>query len=283
VTVDGEVLEHEARFGVLRRTGDGVLLDLAAHHQLDDLAEGELLDGPGADGAAVTHHRHLLADPEQLVQPVGDVDDGDTGLRQPADDAEQHLDLRVGEDRRGLVEDEHLGVAGQRLGDGDLLLLGDRQVADRPRRIRLGQAEQRQQLEHPLVLGGPVHPAAAHQLASDEDVLGDGELGEQLRLLVDGLDAVVQRVLRRPQSHRRALELDGAGVGALGSRDDLDQGRLAGAVLADHRVDGARLDAEVGVTDGAHAAVALGDVPQLEPGDHGCPFARTVLCLWDGQ
>ena len=111
------------------------------------------------------------------------------GLGEPADHREQHLDLGVGEDGGRLVEDEHLGVARERLGDRHLLLLGDGQLADRHRGVAGGQAQQLEQLHDLGVLLRPRHPAAPADLAAGEDVLRDGELGEQLRLLVHGGDA----------------------------------------------------------------------------------------------
>ena len=45
----------------------------------------------------------------------------------------QARDLVDAERRRRLVEDDHRGVGGERLGDLDELLLGDRQAARRPR------------------------------------------------------------------------------------------------------------------------------------------------------
>ena len=245
-----------------------MVVDGAADHELDDPPDAELGDGPGPDRVAVAHDRDLVADPEELVDPVGDVDHRDARVGQAPHDAEEDVDLGVGEDRRRLVEDEHLGVAGERLGDGDLLLLGDGQVAHRPGRVALREAEQAEQLEDLLVLPGPVDPAARDDLAADEDVLGDGQLGEELRLLVDGLDAVGHRLLGGGEVHRGALEGHRPRVGRLGAGDDLDQRRLAGAVLADDGVDGARQDLELGVPDRPHAAIPLGDVPQLEPGFH---------------
>ena len=79
----------------------------AADHELGDLAHRELADRVGADRLPVAHHGDLVGDPEQLVEPVRDVDDRDAGGGEPADDVEQHLDLGVGQDRRRLVQDEH--------------------------------------------------------------------------------------------------------------------------------------------------------------------------------
>ena len=75
-------------------------------------------------------------------------------------------------------------------------------------------------------------PAVAH-----EDVLGDAEVGEDHRLLVDRDDTVALRLGRRAQRDELTVEAHFTGVGLMDAGHRLDQGRLAGAVLADERVD----------------------------------------------
>ena len=213
-----ERVEHERR----RAVGDLAVRPLVgqdpADHELGDLAHRQLADRVRADRLPVAHDGDLVGDAEQLVEPVGDVDDGDARRGQPADDREQHLDLGVGQDRRRLVQDEHGRLAGQRLGDRHLLLLGDRERADRHRGVAGGQAEQLEQLDDLGVLLGPGDPAAPADLPAGEDVLRDRELGEQLRLLVHGRDAQGHGVAGRADRDRPALELDRAGVGGLDAR-----------------------------------------------------------------
>jgi len=120
------------------------------------------------------HHGDLVGDPEQLVQPVRDVDDRHTGLLQPPDHAEQHVDLGVGEDRRRFVQDEQLRLAGQRLGDRHLLLLGDRQAAHRRGRVADRHAQQVQQLDDLGVLAaqsivGPLRSSRPRKMFSETD------------------------------------------------------------------------------------------------------------------
>ena len=90
------------------------------------------------------------------------------------------------------------------------------------------------------VHGGAVDAAAGAQwLAAHEDVLGDREVREERRLLVDHRDAGGLGLRGRAEVDVVALEPEGAGVAAVHAGHDLDQRRLAGAVLADQRVDGA--------------------------------------------
>ncbi len=61
-----------------------------------------------------------------------------------------------------------------------------------------------------------------------------------------------------------AVEPDGAGVGRVQARDQVEQRGLAGAVRADQRVDLAGADREAGVADGADAAEMLRDAFDLQ-------------------
>ena len=84
---------------------------------------------------------------ENLDQAVGDVDDRDAAGGELAHDAEQHARLAIGERRRRLVEDQDAAVEGQRLGDLDQLLLGDRKRPDEDGRV--DRTELRQRLAGP--------------------------------------------------------------------------------------------------------------------------------------
>src|ERR1700677_4400720 len=68
--------------------------------------------------------------------------------------------------------------------------------------------------------------------------------------------------------HEVAVEIQLACRRALRAGEDLHQGRLAGAVGAEHRVDLARLDLHRGVVQREHVAVALADVACLEHAGH---------------
>ena len=84
-----------------------------------------------------------------------------------------------------------------------------------------------------------MRPAAAVRLAAHEDVLGDRQVGEERGLLVDHRDAGGLGGGGRGEVDVRAAEPEDAGVALVDAGHDLDQRRLAGAVLADQGVDGA--------------------------------------------
>ena len=108
---------------------------------------------------------------------------------QLAHDLHQLVDLLRREHRRGLVEDQHLGVVGQRLDDLDALLHADRELLDEPVGVDL-EPVPLGQLADPLGRLRPVqHAQAAGLLAAQHDVLGDGEHRDQHEVLVHHADA----------------------------------------------------------------------------------------------
>ena len=110
--------------------------DLPADHlpgQLPGLGLGRLQAG---HDAAVTHDRHHVGGVEDLVELVADQYDGPVLLlHDPAEHGEQLARLGQRQHRRGLVEDEHVGVPTQRLDDLHPLALARGEVVDSGGRI----------------------------------------------------------------------------------------------------------------------------------------------------
>jgi len=73
-----------------------------------------------------------------------------------------------------------------------------------------------------------------------EDVLRDGQIGEEARLLVDDGNAERARVCGPVERHGLAVEHDGARIGLVDAREHLDDCALTGPVFADERMDLAR-------------------------------------------
>ncbi|GAB4101578.1 hypothetical protein GCM10028790_05960 [Micromonospora taraxaci] len=81
---------------------------------------------------------------------------------------------------------------------------------------------------------------------------------------MDDPDAGPLRVARTTERALLAGELDGALVRGVPARDDLHEGRLTGAVLADDGVHLARRDIEVDSVENAYAKEGLADAPEVE-------------------
>ena len=135
---------------------------------------------------------------------------------------------------------------------------------DRPRAGRSGSRSTPSRANSSAVAG--VHglavdaAEAAAGLAAHEDVLGDRQVGEERRLLVDDGDAGVAGVGRAVEDDRLAVEQHLAGVRPVHAGEGLDQGRLARAVLAGERVRLAGEQLQGDVAQGPHGAEGLADM-----------------------
>ena len=81
---------------------------------------------------------------------------------------------------------------------------------------------------------------APHRQIAERQVLGDRQRRNQAQLLRNGDDAGRDRVMRAGEAARAAVDRDLAAIRPMHAAEDAHQRRLAGAVLADQRVDLAR-------------------------------------------
>ena len=106
-----------------------MLGDVPIRHHSDELGNRRR-QRSRADEAAVAQNRRPMSDPGQLLQPVGNVDDGAPFAGESADGGKQLFDLR-GRQRRGrLVHDQDSRTQRERLRDFDHLLLSHAQSGD---------------------------------------------------------------------------------------------------------------------------------------------------------
>ena len=219
-----------------------------------------------ADDPAAAQDRDPVRDLEDLVELVGDEDDRRAALDERAHDREELLGLLRREDGRRLVEDEDVGLAIQRLEDLDALPDADRQVLDEGIGVDL-EAMALRDLDDPGSRGAPVERAdrPAGVLHAEHDVLGDGEDRDEHEVLVDHADAGRDRVARtaelRPALSSMRISPSSGGVEPV---EDVHEGRLARAVLAEQAEDLAGLHDEIDPLIGHDPGEALGDPPQLE-------------------
>src|ERR1043165_5537003 len=136
----------------------------------------------------------------------------------------------------------------------DDLLVGERQRSGARARVDLAAAEVGEE-----VRGARLERIAAQQEArafhTEEYVLGHREMRTERELLMNMGDSCTVLVPR-----------DRAAVGRDEAGEDVQQGALAGAVLADQRVHFAHIEREVDAVQRDGRAEALGDAAQLE--DH---------------
>ncbi len=236
--------------------------ELPAHHLGDDEIGGEALGVPGADVLSVPHDGDLVADAENLVHLVGDVDNGHALGPQLIDDGEEGLHLRRGQGGCGLVQNQHLAVRGDGLGNLHQLHLGHAEAAQ----LGPGVVVQVNLLQHRrgvrihlLMVDGDNGPQALGGIAAHVDILADAPLGNGLELLVHHGDALVQGVQRSFDLDLLPLVNHLALVHVIDAEHALHQRGLSGAVLSHQRVNGAGAEVELRVVQRLDAGEGLND------------------------
>ncbi len=104
---------------------------LAADHHADQLVDAAGGGFHGADGLAVAQYGGPIADAEDLVHFVRDVDDGDAALPEAGNESEEPFGGVVEERTGGLVHEDDARVHAEGAGNGEQLLLSDGERRDR--------------------------------------------------------------------------------------------------------------------------------------------------------
>ena len=237
---------------------------LAPHHGLDQQIPVHL--GHGGEGAhelAVLEDRDGVAQGEDLVHPVRDVENDFALVTQLTDDPKQLLNLAGREAAGRLVEGDDAGVPGQRLGDLHHLPLPQRQVLER----RLGgdvHAKTRQLPGRILIELLPIDDPAPGRQLTEVDVLCHRHLGHQVQLLIDDGDPALQRIDRALKDPLLTGQLHHPCGGRLKTAQDLEQSGLARAVFPHQRVYRALLAGEGDVLQRLDAGKLLADAAKLQ-------------------
>ena len=278
------------------RTGSGShrvgarvhLVDGSPGHHPDHRIRLERLDGQGAYPAAVAQDREAVADGQDLLEPVRDVDDAHALRAHPPDQLEQHVDLPLGEAGGGFVHDDHPGLEGHRLGDLHQLLLGGGEPGHGQARIQIRGQGLEQFGAAPVHLAGVLEPAPA-RFAAQEDVVRHVQVGAEVELLVDEGHALLPGVPRVGQNGPRAGDFQFAPVRRDDAAQDLHQGALAGAILAHQHVHLPGKKVEIHLLQDLHVGVAerpaVAAVDELGDAAHGDQrFQRRLLTPggWSG-
>ena len=241
----------------------------AADHHPDERLGIDLGNRPGSGNDAVAQHGDAVADLEDLLQPVRDVDEADALPGEPANDLEQLLELRPAEHGRGFVEYDDAGMAREGAGDLHHLPLGDAQISYPGTRIdRKPQAQQR--LPAAADRFAPVDGAEpGFRQTAQKQVLGDAQVRRQHRFLIDDGETAFDHLQGGEPPDGLAVDADLAGIGLIGAGKDLDEGGFPGSVLADQRVHLAWHDLQGNILKGGDAGKPLVDIPHLQNRSRG--------------
>ena len=224
--------------------------------------------------AAVAEHGEALAEAAHLRHAVRDEDDGHALRIEPLDERAQPVHVGGRQRRGGLVQQQHPGLARDCLGDLDLLAGGQREVAHHRVGVHVLEAETGEVLDDGALAPAPVDLACHQRLVGQQHVLRDGHIVDQGHFLKCRLNAEHVGTGRASNGHIVAEHVNAAGILADQPGQDLDEGGLAGAVLADQRADLALRDGKRYVVEGDGRVEPLGEALDLDGGRrivHACP------------
>ncbi len=238
--------------------------EVASYHHRHQTRRAEFRAVKCPDIGRVAQNGHAIGELINLLHPMAYVDDGDPLRLQRGDHPEQFRGLARGEGGRRLVHDDDARVGRERARDLDHLPLAERQR----RNACAGGERKAKLLQHraaTLCDLAPIRNAETAWLVAEKDVFADREIGSKRQLLIDDGDTVGARGDRIAFGDRRAIDENLApGVRRIGARENFDEGRFSGAVLAHERVKLAGADRERYVFQRLHGVEGLADVPHLE-------------------
>ena len=238
--------------------------DLALEPSLD-LVAGAL----GHDPAPV-QDEDALAGRLHFLQDVGGQDHGLLPAQAP--DQLADLDDLVGiEAGGGLVEDEDPGVVQHGLGEARALPEALGQLVDAP----VHHAGEAALLDDPLQALAPARAGEATGIGDEVEVLPDGQVGVQGRVLRQVADALLDG--KRRLEHVVAVHPRRSPGGEQVAGEDLHDRGLAGPVGAEKADDLPRSDGEGHILHGLHGAVALRQAPHV---DHGQLHRRAPVYIF---
>ena len=215
--------------------------DGVADHHLGHVGGRQVRHLAAADHAAAAQHGDAVAEGRDLAELVRDHDDRDfLALRHAAQQAEHFVGFAGGQHRGRLIEDHQALVEIQKLEDFELLLFagGERRHGHVKRHAERHAVEEGVECRNFLL---PVDHGRRVG-AADHQVFGAGQRRHQREVLVDHADATGARVARIANVDFVAIEHHGAARCLVVAHDAFDERRLASAVLAEQRVEGAGLD-----------------------------------------
>ena len=247
IGIEADVLDHSAGLQVpnlqyllatLYRVARELIGDLTTDHVGDDLLHGKVAEFAFGDVLAVAHNGHIVHNVMQLLQAVGNIDDGTALGAQLPHDAEHLDDLRIGECRRRLIHHEHTRIDQQRLGDFHHLLSADGQLTDDRVRIQIGDAELCKLFARLPVHLRLIQSAAFDDLAAEEHICSNGQVLAHIQFLVNDRHTQLLRPFCVQVSFDLLTEdLNFAGISGIYAGEYFHQGRFTGAVFSQQRHD----------------------------------------------
>src|SRR5205814_9195755 len=106
-------------------------------------------------------------------------------------------------------------------------------------------------------------PISFDRLSAEDDIFGDGKYWHEHEMLMHHTDAAPDRLVRAADPHRLAAHQNFARVLMVQTIDDIHQGGLAGAVLAQQRQHLAAVQLQADISIGDDTWEGLGDIARF--------------------
>ena len=236
------------------------ILHGTADHLVDEVILVHVLDVLGFHISAVFEDGDGIADFDDLLEAVGDIDHGDAVAFELADVIEQYFNLIVLQKSGGLVKDNKADflIDGD-FADGDHRLHGDGQGLDLGLGIDI-HLELVDDLAALIVHFLPVdHAELVLGQASQEVVFGDAQVLSNIYMLVVGMQTHFLCIdgVFRDDPLAVHIHFDLAFRGRFDAHDAFDQRRFAGAIFANQCAHLALTDCGRNAFQGPHAWIIL--------------------------
>ena len=216
----------------MKLVGKGRFGGLLPGHQPDGFVLGDGLGVGDRHQHAVPQYCDAIAEADDFIPAVRDEEDDRARIAQAGDALGEPGDLVVAERRVASSSRRTRGLRSTARTISQHLLLAKRQIADARAGIDVEPMGGR---EWPPPSGGRAFgrccPGVGRR-GGEQEIALDAQLTHQGQFLEHAGNALADRVIRVAQSDRLAVERDASLVGNDRAADDLDQGRLAGAVFA---------------------------------------------------
>ena len=206
-------------------------LHITANHHAGKLFLGGVLDVHGAHILALAQNSAAVCHRHDLVELVGNEQDGLAFLLEPAHDLHQFVDLLRGQHCGRLVKDQDLVVAVQHLQDLNALLHTNRDIADQCIRVH-AQAVLFAQGHHLFACLGLLQKAHLVGFHPQNDVVQHAEAFHQLEVLVHHADAQCVCIIWVADDNLLAVFADLTSFRLVQAKQHAHQCTFAGAVLA---------------------------------------------------
>jgi hypothetical protein len=187
---------------------------------------------------AIPQYGHAIAEASDFVPTVRDEEHDRARIAQACDALGKPGGLAIAKRRSRFIEQEHTRIALNGAHDLEHLLLPERQLADACARIDVETMASENLVR---TLAGSLSRDASPRVGrrrGEQEIALDAQLTRQCQFLEYARNALIDGVICVARSDRLAVERDASLIGNDRAADDLDQRRLAGAVLTGKTEDG---------------------------------------------